>query len=215
MATWEGIIDTVKNGRYWDTLSDYQAVFSANDTFYPLALDSNDIVFAIGELAINNLGIDFFIPNSENADFNGDFIIGSIPVTQSSDGKRKGLTYCDSVPWGFYGRDKNTGALCESYATGGTGWISLGGAELPATVSSRIQNSSSFEWTAQSQSSIRFLFSSQPQISALRIFDVMGRELDQIRIAPEAQSIEYSTSRLSAGMYVATLDGNAVKFIVP
>ncbi|HEX5317182.1 MAG TPA: T9SS type A sorting domain-containing protein [Candidatus Kapabacteria bacterium] len=53
------------------------------------------------------------------------------------------------------------------------------------------------------------------EFSRIQIFDLLGRMHDEIPIEPQTTSIEYASNRLAPGMYIATLDGNAIKFIVP
>ncbi len=96
------------------------------------------------------------------------------------------------------------------------GWVTIGGASPPSSVSTALPTPSlSFTSRMLSDYVTLFSFPSDADGSSIRIFDLLGRERDEIRIAPQAQSIEYNTSRLSAGIYIATINGRTTKFTVP
>lgn len=109
-----------------------------------------------------------------------------------------------------------TGQGYSEYVTPRGGWVTIGGASPPSDVSEmRPVSVPSFTSRILSDYVTRFSFPSTADGRIIRIFDLIGRERDEIRIAPQAQSIEYNTSRLSAGMYIATINGRTTKFTVP
>ena len=64
------------------------------------------------------------------------------------------------------------------------------------------------------QSGTTLTFNSRSNVAEIRIFDLLGRECDRVAIPAGAESVEYNTSRLAPGMYIAQLGQQAVKFVV-
>ncbi|MDP4242684.1 MAG: hypothetical protein Q8921_08125 [Bacteroidota bacterium] len=94
------------------------------------------------------------------------------------------------------------------------GWVTIGDASPPASVSTKQIPSNTFKAIAMPDNSIRFSFETRTEASPLLIFDLLGRERDVISIAPGSESYEYNSAHLTQGMYVATLGGSAVKIVV-
>ena len=136
----------------------------------------------------------------------GDFKVSQVPYTQVGS-KIQAAVYCTD---GYYVGEPGYPVYCDG------GWVTIGGASPPSSVSeARHTQSPGFTSRMLSDYFTLFSFPSNVKENSIRIFDLLGRERDEIRVAPQAQSVEYRTSGLSAGVYVATLDGNGVKFIVP
>jgi hypothetical protein len=97
----------------------------------------------------------------------------------------------------------------------GSGIVTTGGASLPSEVTATKTLNYSFSERFHPYDDIEFIFPSPLEMSHIQIFDLLGRMRDEIPIAPQTTNIEYAKNRLTSGMYIATLDGNAIKFIVP
>ncbi|MDP4198386.1 MAG: T9SS type A sorting domain-containing protein [Bacteroidota bacterium] len=103
---------------------------------------------------------------------------------------------------------------CQNGSSSFSGWLTLGGASPPASVSQKQAPINVFRAIAAPDNSIRFSFETHAEATSIRIFDLLGRERDVISIAPGSESYEYNSAHLTPGMYVARLGGNAVMFVV-
>jgi hypothetical protein len=135
------------------------------------------------------------------------FCTGPTPYTLSGLGKREAVAPPGCFTWRIYQHEWLVGAV--------HGWVTIGGESPPAgvTTSPRTQPAK-LSSTLVSDYLTRFAFPPQSEETKLRIFDLLGRERDAIQTATGSESLEYDASRLPPGMYLATLGGSAVKFIV-
>ena len=97
---------------------------------------------------------------------------------------------------------------------GGPGWIGLGGAAPPSTVSGQHVESVQRITALTFSNSTQFSFAASKESPFICIFDLLGREVARIDVPAGAESVEYNTSRLSPGIYFAVLGRDVVKFAV-
>ena len=95
------------------------------------------------------------------------------------------------------------------------GWVTIGHGTPQASVSVlEAPPKTGLMWKQLSEDVTRFSFPASADPAELRIFDLMGREIDRISIEPASQSMEYDTHRLLPGIYLASLGTHALKFVV-
>lgn len=155
-------------------------------------------------LLVDTLHHTVSVGHSETMNGVGGFGIFNVPY-RDSDSKIAAGVMTTNAHW-----TPETEAVC--FCT--YGWVSFNGVQPPASVSEKGFAPIAFRAIAAPDNSVRFSFETRSEASTLRIFDLLGRERDAIQIATGSESLEYDASRLTPGMYLATLGGSAVKFVV-
>lgn len=136
----------------------------------------------------------------------GQFTVSQVPYTKVGS-KIQAAAYCTDA--GNIPEPPGSPDFCIG------GWVTLGGATIPSSVLT-MESIPPQNFTLRMLSDRTTLFSfCASDGNTIRLFDLLGRMRDEIPIEPQTTNIEYASNRLAPGMYIATLDGNAIKFIVP
>jgi hypothetical protein len=208
-AYWSGFIDTFGNGfRFRSGIVDSVTFRMSRDSVYfGASSNSKSDTFLLAcnlDTSTHRIAMWGFESFGGGSCENFSFHFSDIPYLY--EGQRL-EAFVDS-PYEYYEGGSECGCKPQ-------GWVSIGGASRPASVSASTSSQAlRFSSMLISDFVTRFAFLSRSEGTQLRIFDLLGRERDAIPIAPGSESYEYDASHLTPGLYLATLGGSAVKFVV-
>lgn len=184
---------------------EYNVPYFQSQWIWDLSIDTG--IKKILELSFDWTGV---------APLSGEFDVGKTDYKKSDSGKFEAIANQDSgAALNDWSGSTLEGCFGE-HPSQITGWVSFGGISPPAKVAdSHSPEDKRITAVQLPDHVIRFFFSNYSERGLLRFFDLMGRERDRIIVPLGSQSFDYRLTSLTPGMYFATLDGSAVKFIVP
>jgi hypothetical protein len=101
-----------------------------------------------------------------------------------------------------------------SESPNGSGWVSFGDTAQSLDLSAVKQSPTQWFSVINPLEGIRFFALTHAEQNFIHILDILGRECDRIAIPAGAESVDYNTSRLAPGIYLALLGRDVVKFLV-
>jgi hypothetical protein len=197
-VTWNILFENPDSNRWIGSLDQPDSIIVLNDSTYLIGIGGGGLTLTLDTFNLS-LTLEYWLSQT------GQFIVSNVAYKRH-DSKILAAAFCTN---GYLVGEPGYPVHCLG------GWVTIGGAPPPASISKPQQAPPNFTSRMLSDYVALFSFQSDVDGSPIRIFDLLGRERDEIRIAPYAQSIEYNTSRLNPGMYIATIGDRTTKFTVP